>query len=246
MKSFTSVWVGNKELEAFGFDLGGTLVHYRDTPLNWCSLYAHALTEMAAACGRAPTETDIATATAILTKYNTRVHPRLREVRSDEIMEQILAAWRLSLDVYMANATRAFFEFFQQRAVLYEDVIPALRQIKSLGLKVGILTDVPYGMDRAFIERDMAGIAGFVDTLVTSVDAGWRKPESAGFDLLAGRLGVSAERVAYVGDEEKDVVGARSSGMWSVLLDRENTRHDWGQDSTIADLTSQPAEWMKD
>jgi putative hydrolase of the HAD superfamily len=39
------------KIRGVGFDLGETLIFYRDTPLNWAALYPEALRAAAEACG---------------------------------------------------------------------------------------------------------------------------------------------------------------------------------------------------
>ncbi len=43
-----------------GFDLGETLIFYRDTPLNWAALYPDALRAAAGACGVSPAPEQLA------------------------------------------------------------------------------------------------------------------------------------------------------------------------------------------
>ena len=48
------------------------------------------------------------------------------------------------------------------------------------------------------------------------------KPERAAFDALVAALGVSRERVWYVGDNARgDVAGALAAGLRAVWFDRE-------------------------
>jgi len=227
-------------IQGIGFDLGETLIFYRDTPLSWASLYHDALCNVAECCGAAPTAAQFATAEQILTSYNTRIVPRTHEVTAEEILSIILSSWRLDGHAHLVAATEAFFAFFQQHMCAYPEVVPILTCIRERGIPTGILTDVPYGMPRAFVQRDLDGadISGLFDVLLTSVEVGVRKPETAGFLALAARLGVAPGEMLYVGNEPKDVIGACGAGVIAALLDRTGVGGSHGQQFTISTLSS--------
>ena len=42
----------------------------------------------------------------------------------------------------------------------------------------------------------------------------------------------------YIGDEEKDIVGANKLGIVSVLINRGDTQKDYGQSYTITSLNN--------
>ena len=228
--------------KAIGFDLGETLIHYAGLPLNWQSLYGQALKRVAEACGHPITEADITLGEAILGRYNTRLHPRLHEVRADRIFGEVLAAWDLPTVGGCDQVEDTFFGFFQQAYAVYPDTIPALQALQNQGVKVGVLTDAPYGMPRRFVERDLAPIAQYLDAALTSVEVGHRKPHPSGYLALAERLGVAPFDMAYVGNEEKDIVGANGARMFSVLIDRAGGGADFGQRRTVTSL-KELASW---
>lgn len=58
------------------FDIGRTLVGY-NKPLSWSTLYLPALQNMAGQCHYNLSEDQYKRAIDILTKYNTRIHPRI-------------------------------------------------------------------------------------------------------------------------------------------------------------------------
>lgn len=72
--------------------------------------------------------------------------------------------------------------------------------------------------------------------LLTSGDVGVRKPEPAGYVALAHRLGVEANELLYVGNEQKDIVGAHAAGSQSALLISDGPVNDWGQTVTLSSL----------
>ena len=226
-------------IKAVSFDIGGTLVRYNN-PLNWKSLYEPALMRVSEQCGFTMSAADIKTASAVLSKYNTRENPREKEVTSEIIFTEILDALNLPHD-NLDIARKAFYGFFQSDAVCYDDAEDTLRRLRTVGKQIGALTDVAYGMDNSFSLQDIASIYHHFDKVLTSVDIGYRKPHAAGFLKLLNAFNISPAEMIYVGDEQKDIDGANALGIVSVLIDRNNSSPDWGQTHTIyclADICS--------
>jgi haloacid dehalogenase superfamily, subfamily IA, variant 1 with third motif having Dx(3-4)D or Dx(3-4)E len=227
-------------IRAIGFDLGETLLFYRDMPLSWATKYPEALAAVAKSCGVKPTAEQFALAGQILTQHNTRVVPRTQEIPAATILASVLEAWRLEVGKHTDTAIEAFFSFFQQHMCAYPETMEVIQTLRTKGIPTGILTDVPYGMPRSYVQRDLegAGISKLFDVVLTSVEVGVRKPEPAGYSELAKRLGVELNQMLYVGNEAKDVIGARQARVLSALLDRNGTGEDHGQNFTLSTLTN--------
>lgn len=219
-------------IKAIGFDLGHTLIDY-PAPINWEGEYESALRETMSVCGIAPDITKLRVGTEILTKYNTRRNPRVQEVTATGIFTEILVAWGETVEKLPA-IKQAFFDYFQQDAVPYEDVDWVLKAIRDKNIKIGVLTDVPYGEEDELSLRDLKALQENIDMALTSVAVGFRKPCGEGYLHLAKALGVLPREMLFVGDEEKDIRGAKSVGMRSVLLRRKGVMPPYGQDYSIA------------
>lgn len=221
-------------MEAIGFDLGDTLIYYHNVPLSWTNLYEDALAGILDDMEIGKDEALIIEATNILKKYNTRLNPRDYEVKDTDIFKEIHQAWGIDKDV--KQTIHKFFSFFQQESRVFEDTIPILKYLKDRDIKVGILTDVPYGMYRELVLKDIEEFKQYIDIVITSVDVGYRKPRSEGFFQLASQLGCSPERMCYVGNESKDIMGAKRSGMKGILINRTLQDVKWDQDLTMTKL----------
>lgn len=226
-------------IRAIGFDLGDTLLSYRDTPMSWVALYPEALTAVAKSCQAQPTADQLDRAMEILTQHNTRVVPRTEEIPAEKIFYSILKAWALDPNQHIDAAIQAYFTFFQQRMSPYPETVSVLVTLRAKGFPTGILTDVPYGMPRMFVQRDIAGagITDWFEVLLTSVEVGVRKPDPTGYLELAKRLNVEPSQMLYIGNEAKDVIGARRAGALSVFLDRDGSGANHGQEFTCSSLT---------
>ncbi|MEA4823094.1 MAG: HAD family hydrolase [Clostridiaceae bacterium] len=222
-------------IKAVSFDIGHTLVRYNN-PLNWKSLYEPALRTVSERCGIELSIDLMKDAVSILTRYNTRENPREIEVTSETLFGEILDTWKQPHDK-LDSVRGAFYGFFQTEAVCYDEVVETLHYLKSAGIKIGALTDVAYGMDNSFSLRDIAEIHHYFDLVLTSVDIGYRKPNAAGFSTLLKAFDIPPSQMIYVGDEQKDIVGANALGIVSVLIDRNSNNPIWGQKYTIQSLS---------
>jgi putative hydrolase of the HAD superfamily len=226
-------------IEAWAFDLGDTLVEYEGVPLSWVDHYDEALVQFAVHLGVAPTPSGLAAGRAVLRRYNTRLNPRPDEVPFAIIAGELAASFGRFAPIDEVASARAFFRIFRQRLRAFADTRPALSRLRADGRPIGVLTDVPYGMPRELVLDDLrqAELDDLVDVLLTSREAGSRKPAPAALGALAAALAMPPARLAYVGNERKDIDAARAAGCVAILLDRAGDSPAWGQHATIRSLT---------
>jgi putative hydrolase of the HAD superfamily len=104
--------------------------------------------------------------------------------------------------------------------VLFDDVIPALDDLKKRKLVLGLISNVERDMTAAL---DKLGLVSRLDIVVTSQDAGFTKPHQEIFEYAIKKAGVEPAETAYVGDQYNvDVIGSNAAGMKGILLDRDN------------------------
>jgi putative hydrolase of the HAD superfamily len=103
--------------------------------------------------------------------------------------------------------------------VLFDDVMPALTDLKKRSLKLGLISNIEQNMTATL---DRLGLAAQLDIVVTSQDAGFTKPQPEIFRYALGKAGVAPDVSVYVGDQyQVDIIGARGAGMQGILLDRD-------------------------
>ena len=102
---------------------------------------------------------------------------------------------------------------------LYEDALPVLGELRTHGLKLGLVSNTGRDLE-AFVEHHRLD----VDAVLGSGAFGRTKPHPLIFHAVLERLGVEPSAAAMVGDSpEDDVEGARAAGIAvAFLLDREN------------------------
>ncbi|MBA3688036.1 MAG: HAD-IA family hydrolase [Chloroflexi bacterium] len=101
---------------------------------------------------------------------------------------------------------------------LYPDVLPAVRKLRELGLRLGVVSD--WGSNLLPIV-DGLGLGADLDFVIASGAVGLSKPDPALFRLAATRAGVPPAEALMVGDSYRaDIEGAESAGMDGILIRR--------------------------
>jgi putative hydrolase of the HAD superfamily len=222
-------------IKAVAFDLGNTLI-FSPFPLNWQNSYRNVITEIMTSLGLEINIGGIRQAENTLLKYNTRVNPREYEVNSSLVFAELFRHWDQNVSSLIKKAEEIFAAFFLDRFELYPDTIPVLKELQKKDIKVGILTNVPYGLSKPYFEKHISSLCGYYDVFLTSVEVGFRKPNRSGYYELARRLAVNTSDCMFVGDEEVDITGANNSGMASILIDRDGHNPHYGQAHIITSL----------
>ena len=102
---------------------------------------------------------------------------------------------------------------------LFYDTLPTLQMLRDMGLTVGLVSNI--GANAPNLTAQL-GLAGHLDFLVTSQDAGMEKPHSPIFLLALARASARPEEAMHVGDSPvSDVEGARNVGIKPLLIDRD-------------------------
>ncbi len=121
---------------------------------------------------------------------------------------------------------------------LYADVKPALRQLHSRGLRLGLISNTHRCLD-AFQEH--FDLDALIVGAVSSADHGYMKPHPSIFESALRGMGVDAADAMMVGDSPShDVAGARGLGMRAVLLDRsgQGQGHAGAEELDVSVITS--------
>ena len=115
-------------------------------------------------------------------------------------------------------------ELFGLRA----DAVSVLTELRSRGLRLGVLSDCPAELAETWPRLPVAGL---VDARVLSCEEGRRKPDPELFRLIADRLGVGPPDCIYVGDGGgRELTGATRCGMRAFML----RAADWADDGGAA------------
>ena len=120
-------------------------------------------------------------------------------------------ACEILADLEMANLEASLWRVPLERAA------ETLAGLRARGLRTAVVSNAD-GRVEALLNA--AGLGVHLELVVDSHYEGIEKPDPAIFERALARMGVRAERAAYVGDIYAiDVVGARAAGMAPILID---------------------------
>lgn len=141
----------------------------------------------------------------------------LRVQCAEALREAMPAAARLVLPAadVLVEALLASLHFH-----LYADARPALAGYRARGFRLYVVSNWDVSLHDVL---GNVGLAPMLDGILTSAEAGARKPARAIFEKALGLAGVAAGDAVHVGDSlEEDVAGARSAGIEPVLIRRDS------------------------
>jgi len=117
---------------------------------------------------------------------------------------------------------------------LYPDVRPALAELRSRGVWVGVA-----GNQTVRAAELLRALNLPVDGVATSGEWGVAKPDPAFFQRVVGFAPGRAEEIAYVGDHrDYDVRAASDAGLRAVLIRRGPWGRLWANDPVVRDNAS--------
>lgn len=205
------------------FDVNGTLLGYED-PLGFEKRFALACRDL----GHPVTVDQVCQAfQRLMQDWAGHRNPEFRRASSGEQYRQTMT-WGYQL---MLEALEISGDLWQQADALYErfivregfmpphsDVEDTLAQLRSWGLRLGVLSNFPPHLEETLKQH---GIHGYFDFFVVSSLVKLEKPDPAIFQLAIERAGSPREEILYVGDDlDDDIHGAQAVGLTSVLIDR--------------------------
>jgi putative hydrolase of the HAD superfamily len=120
----------------------------------------------------------------------------------------------------LVNSMLARWKDAKLKQTLFDDVLPALAELKGRGLVLGIISNMDKDIKPLLDELELSGL---VTVVVTSQETGFTKPHPEIFLEALRRAELPADEAVFIGDQYQiDFLGATGVGMKGVLLDRGN------------------------
>ena len=157
------------------------------------------------------------------------IQPGLVSELDEETIQEIIRAYSDS--------------FFVYPPVPHTDALAVLRDVKSMGLDIGLISNT--GMTPGYAFRkylDQQGMLEYFDILTFSDEVKLSKPSNEIFQLTLRSMGASPDLTVHVGDHvQNDVVGAKRCGLKTIWItgfyENENPSDPNSQpDATVSDL----------
>jgi 2-haloalkanoic acid dehalogenase type II len=162
----------------------------------------------------------VAALRAEMAYYREHAHEGRDEASLAELRERCAAivSEKLGFEITVDELIEAI------RFSAYPDAAPALGALRDRGLRLIAVSNWDCALPRV-LER--CGIERMLDGVVTSAEAGARKPDPAIFTAALELAGCEAGEALHVGDTaDEDVAGARAAGIRSLLIDRNGGEGD--------------------
>lgn len=156
---------------------------------------------------------------ALMAQFGRRPQPddALRMLTENATLSGFAAACGVRVPLDQLEQLEAEVAAEVRSVEVYDDAVPALIKIKSLGLKLAICSNLakPYG-------AALHSVLPRVDAYALSYEVGAAKPNPFIYQYVCQELGCLPSELLFVGDTlAADVTGPRDFGMSAVHLVRE-------------------------
>jgi putative hydrolase of the HAD superfamily len=151
-----------------------------------------------------------------------------------DLTEVLKAAGLERDDALVQELAGTISTFLESGVHLWEDSLPALRDLRASGLRTAVVSNCDHGTGPV-VER--LRLHEETDAVVLSFEVGVAKPEPGIYRAALEALGATPEETVFVDDQLAYCEGARSVGIRPFLIARED------RDGGLVDLppTSQDA-----
>lgn len=106
------------------------------------------------------------------------------------------------------------------RSKIFPDTLPALRRLKEIGCKMGLITNT--SREAANRMLSLHGIRGFFEVTITREEVKKLKPDPEGIKLALERL--NEQKFFFVGDLAYDSTATEKAGGISIIVHRSPSK----------------------
>lgn len=107
---------------------------------------------------------------------------------------------------------------WERNARLLPGVKPTLAKLRAAGVTMGVLSDSEYPAVVLGERLERLGLGGVFYPVVSSFDLERTKPDPACYRTALRAMGLSADRVAFVGHDREALAGAAGVGMPTIAF----------------------------
>ena len=211
------------------FDLGGTLAHYYEMPE-----FPKRLQECVDGVR------NFLSKEGLLVVSQEEISRKIREEDHEEkdyrirpLEERLHRIFQLDATSFTEelamNICRCFMKPIFARGYCYEDTVPTLKELRSKGFKIGLVSNTSWGSPAILWreELDRLGLSRMVDGAVFCRDVGWRKPAKQIFEFALQKFNTTPQDCVFVGDNPRwDLMGPEAVGIAAILIDRQGSVRD--------------------
>tara|TARA_B100000686_G_scaffold196033_1_gene202924 strand:+ start:1236 stop:1964 length:729 start_codon:yes stop_codon:yes gene_type:complete len=150
-----------------------------------------------------------------------------KEARFEVVLQKIIHQFEIPLNrgVTLENLLEIYYLEVYSKRNLYPEVISVLNSLKSMGVRMGVVSNTTNPGFMKENEMQASGLKPYFEFAIYSSDTLYRKPHPSIFELAIESLNMKPKEILFVGDNiSSDVVGAKSVGMKSAWVNRERKK----------------------
>ena len=147
-----------------------------------------------------------------------------KEACFEDVLKKIIHQFEIPLNggVTLKNLLEIYYLEVYSKRKLYPEVMSVLNSLKSMGVRMGVISNTTNPRFMKENEMQAAGLKPYFEFAIYSSDTPYRKPHPSIFKLAIENLSMKPEEILFVGDNiSLDVVGAKNVGMKSAWINRE-------------------------
>jgi putative hydrolase of the HAD superfamily len=143
-----------------------------------------------------------------------------RKVWFDELFLAVHNAYKIDVSKLTAKSKdyeKEYWKFFNKVVKLYSNTIYTLDYLKSLGIKIALVTNSDGEKPIKLNRIKHSGLENYFDYIITSDDTKLNKPDPAVWNLLIKESGIDPKECMMVGDHpDIDLASPKKLGMITV------------------------------
>jgi len=153
-------------------------------------------------------------------------------ISKDMHLKKALEFLKIKFDDKFFNEFAGVFRKNFSSIKVKNDILDVFKKIKSMGIKIAILTDT-FSTEQNKLEWfKKISLAQFIDIIVCSSATGHTKDEKEAYEITLQKLSLKAEEVIFVGHKRYEMQGAKLAGIKSVSIEKNV-----GEDYYIRDIS---------
>jgi len=177
-------------------------------------------------------------------RYVKARNERYPEVDLEAVFKNILKKHQLGNPFLSESCCKLYRLFSLERIQLFPDTLPVLKEVRRSGHAMALVSDAQkvFALD----EIRFLGLNEFFPYLVLSTYLGFKKPDPRLFSIASSLLEIDPAEMVYVGDNpDKDIQGAKETGMKTILVRSPRPRYPRVEADFYAGNLWEAWEWVK-
>tara|TARA_Y100001960_G_scaffold141837_1_gene150095 strand:- start:2653 stop:3381 length:729 start_codon:yes stop_codon:yes gene_type:complete len=146
-----------------------------------------------------------------------------KEACFEVVLQNIIHQFKIPLngEITLKNLLEIYYLEVYSKRKLYPEVVYVLNSLKSIGVRMGVVSNTTNPRFMKENEMQAAGLKPYFEFAIYSSDTPYRKPHPSIFELAIKNLNMKPKEILFVGDNiSLDVIGAKNVGMKSAWINR--------------------------